>query len=267
MNLYNLVGATAALANGTNQVAASLNAGIPGIASVTVMLAIGQPPVGTSWVTVGPVGASVYTAQTRILLIAQLQGIAPIASVTVPIYISLANGSATLNALQCGSPDISTSSVTLGVTPGVVDSWIGNLTSSDFSNMTTAPQPGPATLVSASGITVTGLAHVAMNNMSPTPVNFTYSQIQSRSPQTIGTTNYTSLVQQLLSSLNLSVSIGGLSLGLPSGLTQTVSTIVSAEAAPLNQLLANVLATAGVSIGQATVWVTGIRCDGAVLVN
>ena len=154
-----------------------------------------------------------------------------------------------------------------GVTPGVVDSWIGNLTSSDFSNMTTAPQPGPATLVSASGITVTGLAHVAMNNMSPTPVNFTYSQIQSRSPQTIGTTNYTSLVQQLLSSLNLSVSIGGLSLGLPSGLTQTVSTIVSAEAAPLNQLLANVLATAGVSIGQATVWVTGIRCDGAVLVN
>jgi uncharacterized membrane protein len=71
----------------------------------------------------------------------------------------------------------------------------------------------------------------------------------------------------LLSSLNLGVSVGGLGLSLPSGVTQIVSGIISAELAPLNQLLTDILATAGVSIGQATVWVTGIRCDGAVLVN
>ena len=32
-------------------------------------------------------------------------------------------------------------------------------------------------------------------------------------------------------------------------------------------LLAAVLATFGVGIGQADVWVNGVRCDGAVLVN
>ena len=35
----------------------------------------------------------------------------------------------------------------------------------------------------------------------------------------------------------------------------------------IDQLLAQVLATLGVGIGQADVWVTGVRCDRAVLVN
>jgi tight adherence protein G len=268
ISTFNLLEAAAGLANGTNQVAASLNLGLPGIASISMLLAIGQPPVGTSWVTVGSVGASVYTAQTRLLLTVQLLGTGGIASVKVPIYVNLASGSATLNAVQCGNPSISNSSVTLGVTPGIVDSWIGNVTASDFSNLSTAPQPGPATLVSAAGISVTGLAHVAMNNMSPTPVTFSYSDIQAQTGKTVNTTSYTSsLVSQLLSSLSLNVSVGGLGLGLPSVLTQTVGNIISAQTAPLDQVLSSILATVGVSVGQATVWVTGVRCDGAVLVN
>jgi len=123
-------------------------------------------------------------------------------------------------------------------------------------------------LVSGLGISVTGLAHVAMNNMSPTPVTFSYSDIQAQTGKTVNTTSYTSsLVSQLLSSLSLNVSVGGLGLGLPSVLTQTVGNIISAQTAPLDQVLSSILATVGVSVGQATVWVTGVRCDGAVLVN
>jgi uncharacterized membrane protein len=268
MSLFGALSAAASLANGNNQVAASLDLGLPGIASISMKLAIGQRPVGTSWVTVGSAGASVYTAQTRLLVTAQLLGSGGIAAVNVPIYVNVASGSATLTAVQCGYPNVSGSSVTLGVTPGVVDSWIGNVSASDFSNLTSAPNPGPATLVSALGISVTGLAHVAMNNMSPTPVTFSYSDIQAQTAKTVSTTSYTSsLVSQLLSSLTLNVSIGGLGLGLPSTLTQTVGSILSAQTAPLDQVLAGILQTVGIGIGQADVWVTGVRCDGAVLVN
>jgi uncharacterized membrane protein len=268
VSLYNLVAATASLANGTNQVASSLDVNLPGLLSVTMMLAIGQPPVGTSWVTVGSVGASVYTAQTRLLLTIQIGGSGQIASVDLPIYVNIANASATLTALQCGYPNISTSTVTLGVTPGVVDSWIGNVTPSMFTNMSSPVNPGPATLVSAPLLTITGLAHVAMNNMSATPVTFTYADIQAMTMKTVNTTNYTqSLTTQLLDSLSLNVSVGGLGLGLPSLLDQAVINIISPETATIDQLLASVLQTVGVAIGQANVWVTGLRCDGAVLVN
>ena len=238
------------------------------MASVTLMLAIGQRPVGISWVTVGAVGASVYTAQTRLLLTAQVQGTGGITSVNLPIYVNIASGSATLNAVQCGYPNVNTSSVTLGVTPGVIDSWIGNVSTTDFTNLSSPPNPGPATLVSVPGISVTGLAHVAMNNMTATPVSFSYSDIQAQTGKTVSTTSYTtSLMTQLLSSLTLNASILGLGLGLPSDVTQSVSSILTPEMTTLDQLLASILSTVSIGIGQATVWVTGVRCDGAVLVN
>ncbi len=269
LSTFNILAAAASIANGNSQVAATLNAGVPGIASVSMMLAIGQRPVGTSWVTVGSVGASVYTAQTRLLLTVQLLGTGGgIAAVNLPIYVAVASGSATLNAVQCGYPNVSTSSVTLGVSPGVVDSWIGNVSASDFANLNRAPDPGPATLVSLPGIAVTGLAHAAMNNTAPTPVMFSYGDIQAQTAKTVSTTSYTSsLTSQLLGSLSLNVSVGGLGLGLPSVLGPAVESVISGETASLDQLLASVLATVGIGIGQADVWVTGIRCDGAVLVN
>ena len=66
---FDMLSATGSLANGTNQIAANVNLSLPGIASVTLMATIGERPVGTSWVTVGSAGATVHTAQTRILLV------------------------------------------------------------------------------------------------------------------------------------------------------------------------------------------------------
>jgi uncharacterized membrane protein len=267
-SLLNMLAAAASLANGNNQVAASLNAGLPGIASVSMLLAIGQPPVGTSWVTVGPVGASVYTTQTRLLLTVQLLGNGTIASLNVPIYVAVAYGTATLNAVSCGYPNIANSTVTLGVTPGIVNAWIGNVTPAAFYNMSQPPQPGPATLANVLGVTLNGFAHVTIGNTTPTPVTFTYAQIQAQTGQTVNTTQFTSsLTSQLLQSLQLTASLGVIQIAVPPLLSQAVTNIITPETASLDQLLASILATVGVSVGQATVWVTGIRCDGAVLVN
>lgn len=75
-SMLDLLTASAQLANGQRQVQAAVNLGVPGIAGAALALAIGERPQGESWITVGPVGASVHTAQTRVLLTATVSGLA-----------------------------------------------------------------------------------------------------------------------------------------------------------------------------------------------
>lgn len=267
VSALDLSSAIAEVANGTHQIATSVNLGLPGIASVSLIATIGERPVGTSWLEVGSAGASVHTAQTRILLQVQLLGSGPVAAVNLPIYVEIASGTATLNAVTCGYPNISTSNVTLGVTPGIVNAWIGNVTPAQLSDFTTAPNPPPATLVNLGLVTVTGLANADMGNTTPTNVNFSYADIQSNVGQTVTTTNFTnSLTSSLLTSLSLNVNVVGLGIAIP-GLGSTVAGIIGGATSSVDQVIAQVLATLGVQVGSATVWVSSIRCDGAVLVN
>jgi uncharacterized membrane protein len=267
VSALDLLSATGAIANGTNQIAASANLGLPGIASVAVMATIGEHPQGTSWVTVGTEGASVHTAQTRVLLAITLLGSGTVSAVNLPLYVEVASGTATLSAVSCGPPDVTASSVTLGVTPGIVDAWIGNVSATEMTNFTSKPNPGAATLVNLGAVTVTGRAHAGMGNTTPTPVAFSYSDIAAQTKKTVTTTNFTaSLTGSLLGDLALSVNVGPLGLPVP-GLGPAVTGIIGGATASIDQVLASVLATLGIGIGQADVGVSGFRCDGAVLVK
>jgi uncharacterized membrane protein len=264
LSTLDVLSATAQLANGQHQVQVGLNLNIPGLAAVTLKVTVGERPKGTSWVTVGSTGASVYTAQTRILLTAQLAGTPPASIVNVPIYVDIASGAAKLTALTCGFPDISTSSVTLGVTPGIVDAWIADVSDAQFNNFTSRPNPPAATLVNIGLLQVTGRAHVSVANMTATPVTFSYSDIQRQTKKTVSTQDFTtSLVTRLLGDLQLNVA--GVSLG-GGAVSSLVASTLSAATSPLDQALSTVLTTLGVGLGQADVWVQNIRCDGAVLV-
>lgn len=266
ISLYDLLQATAGMANGTNQIATSVNLGLPGIASASLTATIGARPQGSGWIAVGTQGVSVHTAQTRVLLSIQLIGSGSASLVNLPVYVEVASGTATLNKVSCGYPNVNTSSVTLGVTPGIVDAWIGNVTVADLNNVATKPNPGPAPLVNLLGIPiVTAKAHAGMGNTTPVSVNFSYSDITSQTKKTVNTTNFTSsLTGSLLGDLNISVL--GLGLAIP-GLGGLVTSIINGATSSIDQLLAATLASLGVGIGQADVWVSGIRCDGAVLVN
>jgi uncharacterized membrane protein len=267
VSVFDLLSATGAIANGSNQIAASVNLGLPGIASVSLTATIGEHPQGTSWIAVGAQGASVHTAQTRVLLTIQLLDSGGVSAVNLPVYVEVASGTATLDAVSCSRPNISNSSVTLGVTPGIVDAWIGNVSAADMTNFTRKPNPGAATLVNLGAITVSGRAHAGMGNTTPASVSFSYSDITAQTKKTVTTTNFTSsLTGSLLGDLALSVNVGPLGLPIP-GLGGTVTGIIGGATGSIDQVLASVLATLGVGIGQADVWVTGIRCDGAVLVN
>jgi len=267
LSLFDLLSAAGAVANGGSQIAASVNLGLPGIAAVSLTATVGERPQGASWVAVGAQGASVHTAQTRVLVSIKLLGSGGVSAVDLPLYVEVASGTATLDAVSCGRPDVSTSSVTLGVTPGIVDAWIGNVSAADMTNFTAKPGPGAATLVDLGAITVTGRAHAGMGNTTPTAVAFSYSDISAQTKKTVTATDFTSsLTGSLLGDLALQINVGPLGLPIP-GLGGTVTGIIGGATASVDQVLASVLAALGVGIGQADVWVSGIRCDGAVLVN
>jgi uncharacterized membrane protein len=266
IGLYDLVAATASAADGSHQIAAGLDVDLPGIAGVRLVATVGERPRGTSWVTVGARGATVHTAQTRVFLKVQLVGAGqPV--VNLPVYVEVAAGTATLATIACGRPDVATSTATLDVTPGVVDAWIANVDETLMTNFSRKPTGGDATLVDLGLVKLNGKAHAEIGNLTPRAVDFSYDEILAKAKKTVTTAGFTSsLVASLLGELTLTPVVIGLGLPVP-GLAGTVAGILGAATPALDQLLGSVLASLGVGLGQADVWVTGLRCDGAVLVN
>jgi uncharacterized membrane protein len=263
-----LISAAAQIANGARQLDLGLAVNVPGLASVSLKLGIGERPVGTSLVRVDRTGASVHTAQTRLLLTLSLVGSGQASLVKLPLYLELAAATARLTAISCGAGDVSSSRVTLGVTPAVVDAWIGQVSNAEFSNFSTRPNPPSATVLELLGLAkVTARAHVTISNTSETPVSFSYAEIQRVDKKTTSTQNFVaSLLSRLVGDLDLQVELLGLGLPIP-GLDSAVSGVIAGAAAPLDQVLTSLLNTLGIGLGQADSWVSGVRCGGAVLIQ
>jgi uncharacterized membrane protein len=268
LTALDMVSAIAQIANGARQIDLSLALQVPGIASVQLRLGIGERPVGTSLVSVGRMGASVHTAQTRLLFTVELVGSGSAALVRLPLYLELAAATAKLSSIQCNGSDAASARVTLAVTPALVDAWIGQVSMAEFANFRSAPNPPAATLLNLAGLaSVSGRAHATMTNLAPTPVSFGYSEILRGDKRTTSTQNFTAtLLSRLVGDLDIRVQALGLGLGVP-GLGPAVSGVIAGAATPLDQVLNAVLGTLGLGLGQADSWVTGVRCGGAVLVR
>jgi uncharacterized membrane protein len=268
LSALDLVSALAQISNGTRQIDVALALNIPGIAAASLKLGIGERPVGTSLVSVGRPEAQVHTAQTRLLLTIDLVGSGTASLVRLPLYLELAAATARLSAIQCGSSDVSTTRVTLGVKPALVDAWIGQVSMTEFGNFRTAPNPPSAVLLNAAGLAkVSGRAHATMTNLAETPVSFNHAEILRGDKRTTSTQNFTAtLLSRLVGDLELKVEMLGLGLDL-GGIGKVVSGVIAGAATPIDQLLNVVLGTLGIGLGQADSWVTGVRCGGAVLVR
>ncbi|WP_245269206.1 pilus assembly protein TadG-related protein [Mesorhizobium sp. WSM2561] len=105
----------AALANGSKQVELNLGAAIPGLASTTLAIAIGEPAQFSPWLTIGEKGAVVRTAQTRIKLVASvggsnatLGGGISLLAVKLPLHVEVASAEAKLTDISCrrGTPTV-----------------------------------------------------------------------------------------------------------------------------------------------------------------
>ena len=262
-----LISAIAQIANGTHQIQAGLSLNVSPLAAATLALTVGERPVGTSFVVIGSTGATAHTAQTRLLLTLQIAQSGSTSLVNLPLYIEIAAATAELTGISCATNPAQTS-VTLGVTPAVVDAWIGALSEADMTNYAVEPDPGPATLLSLPGATVTGRANAAITNLSATPVSFSYADIQALTRKTTSTNDFiSSLLYDLFANLQLKVNVLGLGLGLPPSLNSGVASALANATMPIDHTLSQVLTALGLSLGNAYTWVSGVKCGYAVVVN
>jgi uncharacterized membrane protein len=268
VSALDLLIATAQLANGTHQVQTSLALNAPPIASATLAVTIGERPVGQSFVTIGAAGASVHTAQTRLLLTSNIAIAGSTSLVTLPLYIEVASATATLSSITCPT-DPANDTVALNATPGIVNAWVGAVTSADMTNFSTEPNPPAATLVTVPlVVSVTGGANAKIANLNPTLVTFSTTDIQNLTRKTTSTQDFiASLLANLFGNLNLQAQVLGLGVSLPGGPTQAVSQSLASAATPIDQTVASILSAMGVSLGNAYTWVSGVRCGHGALVN
>jgi len=285
LDALDLLSAIAQIANGKNQISTALALNIPGIASASLQLAIGERPVGTSLVAISATNATVSTAQTRLSLNVQLLANGQSSLLSLPIYVDLAAATATLTALQCVPQNPAASTTTLSVKPSVANAYIGFVTPSAFTNFSAPLNPDTATLLNVSllGIPVakvTGGARATISSAASL-VTFTYDDVYPPPPEKSPRgkdTSTTDLLVPLLNSLNasltdpsnpqrLTVVALGLPINVPAGLGVLVSSTINLAISPIDQLLSSVLRALGINIGNATTWVTGMSCTNSVLVN
>jgi uncharacterized membrane protein len=268
INAMELVSGTAALANSEHQVALDLGATIPGLLSLKVDLTIGEREQQSPWVTVGEPGSSVYTAQTRLRIVAEVGGSGLLSGVRIrlPIALDIAYARATLSDVSCSNGDPSTAQAKIAARPGIARAWIGELSASSLTNIHSEPIVSAARIVDTALIKVTGRADVAATNTSDTMLDFTQVDVDHKTVKRVGTSNIVeTVVSSVLRNLSLNVQIGGLGLGLPGPIATLVANTLGAVAAPLDQLIYSLLTTLGVHLGEADVRVHGIRCGTAIL--
>ena len=146
VSALDLIMASLETANGDRQVALDLGARA-GLADLDVMLAIGERPNRSPWLTITDKGEPIIrTAQARIYLKATTaQALAGLAQVKLPILIEAASSEAKLSRIDCAGAPLTT----LSVRPGLARARIGTIDESRLKNFKAPLTTSQATLVSA----------------------------------------------------------------------------------------------------------------------
>nr|WP_281375181.1 TadG family pilus assembly protein [Methylobacterium fujisawaense] len=262
LNVLNLLGAAAALANGQNQVAVDLGATIPGLLATRLTLAIGERKRSSGWVRPGSPNATVQTAQTRLLIEATVTAPLGLGSLTLPVYAEVAPAQATLRALTCAGP--SGRQVTLDAQTGLATLAIAGVPRTAINGGSTGPDLSqPAPLIALPLITVSGRALVTLGTGAQT-LTFSEADIANHTVRSVASGNLTqSLTGSLLRNLTLNINGIGVAPLLQSALTTTLGAVAPA----IDLVLDNVLRSLGLRLGYADLDVDGTLCSQAVLVQ
>lgn len=261
LNVLNLLGAAASLANGQNQVAIDLGATVPGLLSTRLTLAIGERKRSSGWVRPGSRNATVQTAQTRLLIETTVTALG-LGTITLPVYAEVAPAQATLRSLSCAGSggrkvtlDAQTGLATLAIAQVPRTAINGGSASADLSQ--------PAPLVTVLGITVSGRALATLGTGSQTLV-FSDADIANHTVRTVASGN---LTQSLTGSLlrNLVLSVGDV--GVPPLIQSTLTTALGTVTPGVDLVLDTVLRSLGLRLGYADLEVDGTLCNQAVLVQ
>lgn len=265
-----IVSAAAAIANGQNQIALNAVAGLPGIASATVKLAIGEPPVETPSHRLGAPGAAVRTAQTRLAVEVGVDGLAALAGIRIrlPIYVELAHAEAKLSDIRCYGGRPENAAVVVDAVPGVAEIAIGDVNPKVLSSFSSDARVERARIVDALVVKIDAIAHVEAQNLQASRLTFSPAEVAARSIKSVSTKDIlSSTTKTLLNNLDLNIQVLFLTLGSPTILQQALAQTLGAVTKPVDDLLYNLLLLVGVRVGEADVRVTGVKCQPPVLVQ
>lgn len=284
VNAMDLLTAGAAIAGGKTQASVNLGTSIPGLLNLKLDIAIGEPPQNSPFYAVGEAGTYVRTAQTRVVLSAEVPGPGAIpglgtllnplliAAVKIPLYAEVAYAEARLTDVSCptGRPD--SLKVTIAARPGVADLYIGEVDPAAFRTFETHPTVSPAkiadiTLLGIPVLRILGSAQATITNNAETMLTWNKAEIDAKTVKTVSTTDLTqTLTSSLLGKLKLTPQVLTLTLDI-TPLTSLIKGLISPVTPALDGVLNSVLGIVGLKLGQADVRVYGATCGRSVLVQ
>ncbi|MEN5176220.1 TadG family pilus assembly protein [Brevundimonas diminuta] len=256
VSAMDLLMATLQTANQDRQLALDVGARA-GLADLDVMLAIGERPNRAPWLTVTGTGEPIIrTVQTRLYLEATALDKVPLvgllAQVKVPILIEAASAEARLKAIECeGTPR-----VLIEARPGVARVRLGQIDPKRLRDFKSELKVSPAKLVSVLLITVEGVADIQVADLDWSELRFTGSEIGSSQPKSVRAKGFVNgLIVTLLRDTRLTA------LGIPLHLvTQLLAGVLTPLGPVLDGVVQPLLELLGVRLGEADVWVHGVRC-------
>ena len=258
VSALDLIMASLETANGDRQVALDLGART-GLADLDVMLAIGERPNKSPWLTItGKDEPIIRTAQARIYLKATTaQALSGLAQVKLPVLVEAASSEARLKRIQCNGAR----TVLLAVRPGVARARIGTIDESKLKNFKTPLASAPATLISILGlVSVKAHADLEIADQNWTDVSFSAADIDQGKVKTARSRGFVNgLVVSLLQRLDVDVQIIGLGLGL-GDLVRATGLLLTPLGPVLDGVIQPLLDLLGLKLGEADVQVHGVQC-------
>ena len=258
VSALDLIMASLETANGDRQVALDLGARA-GLADVDVMLAIGERPNKSPWLTItGKHDPIIRTAQARVYLKATTaQALSGLAQVKLPVLIEAAASEARLKRINCEGAR----TVTLAVRPGVARARIGTIDEAKLKNFKAPLASSPATLVSVLGlVTIKAQADVEIADLSWQDVTFSASDISHQTVRSVRARGFVNgLIVSLLQRLDVDVDVIGLGLGL-GDLAKALGALLTPLGPLLDGLVQPLLDLLGLKLGEADVRVHGVQC-------
>jgi uncharacterized membrane protein len=258
VSALDMIMASLETANGNRQVALDLGARA-GLADVDVMLAIGERPNNSPWLTItGKDEPIIRTAQARVYLKATTaQALSGLAQVKLPVLVEAAASEARLKRINCEGAR----TVTLAVRPGVARARIGTIDEAKLKDFKAPLASSPATLVSALGlVTVKAHADLEIADLDWQEVIFSASDISNRTAKSVRARGFVhGLIVSLLQRLDVDVSVIGLGLGL-GDLAKALGVLLAPLGPVLDGLVQPLLDLLGLKLGEADVQAHGILC-------
>jgi uncharacterized membrane protein len=269
---YSILRETLGLANGARQISLNLGATVPGVATTTLTLAVGQRMASSPWLAVAQDNSViVHTAQARLYLDTKITA-GGLVGVDLPVYVQLADAQAKLATLSC-TGGVANQSASLDVLPSIGHVSIASVDTSQLSNFGAVPAENTVQMVSVlqglNLLVVSGKTSIAIGGTAPAwqRVPFSASQIAANTVQTVSTTDAVAgIVASLVSNMKLQVSLLGLVIPL-SPLAATVGAVLTPVAPVLDTLVDQLTQLLGVHLGQADVRIDGVRCGKPTLVG